>query len=121
CQRTEDGLPAAVSAHHQPDDQTALVWKPLRPNGHGRGVPESIADADDHAEEDVERHKRGGEAGQQEPGADQDAAEEGADLWPLEILQATRGYKGERETDDGDRVHPRRVRTLPAEFLFERQ
>jgi hypothetical protein len=65
--------------------------------------------------------KRGGEAGQQEPGADQNTAEEGADLWPLEILQATRGYEGERETDDGDRVHPRRVRTLPAEFLFERQ
>src|SRR5207245_2324070 len=78
-ERTEDGLAAAVAADHETDDESALVRKPLRAHGRRRRVAEPVSDADDDAEEHGQGKQRRGEARQHEAGADQDAAEKGAD------------------------------------------
>ena len=58
--------PAPYPPTISPDDETALVGKPLRCDRHRRRVAEAVADADDHAEDDVEKRQGAREAGEEE-------------------------------------------------------
>ena len=120
-ERTEDRGARAVSTHHQADDEPTLVGKPLRSDRRRRGVAESVAQADDDAEREIQRDQRARETGEDEAGADEDAANRRADARSLEILDPPGHDERQRETDDRDREDPGCLRAGPAEFLFQRE